>query len=240
MIYEGFATRRASSSAPWALALAALLFATPAFALELTVADADVHGMQPTAVAVRATDALGLSALQMRIAYDSSSVEIVEVAAGSILSNALIDFKADNGVCTIAFAAPDAVSADGELLILKVRRAPGSTGGSALRPENAQAWGDPGGKPLAISVRPGHVSAIGGHREPGWTDIWIYLLAFAVGVVTGGGGVFARQGRRGASLLSAGAAPAKDGAGPHFCNQCGAPLAGGNFCANCGARIARG
>jgi hypothetical protein len=237
------AARRASTPTPWALAIAALLFAAPAFALELTVGDADVQGAQPTSVAVRATDARGLSALQMRIAYDSSAVEIVEVAAGSVLSNALIDFKVDKGICTIAFAAPDAVSVDGDLLILKlkVRRAPGSTGGSALRPENAQAWGDPGGKALAVSVHPGQVAALGAPGGPGWTDVWKYLLAFAVGAVTAGGGVFAWRGRSGASPAPGAVSPAKAGAGPHFCSQCGAPLAAdGNFCANCGAKIARG
>jgi hypothetical protein len=233
-----------------AVALAAALATGAAQALELNVADVEIAPDQTVAIPVRAIDAKGLAALQMQLTFDGEALEVTEVSAGPALPNALVDFKPTKGFCTVAFASSDPVAADGDLLIVKMRRKAGANGGSIVLPENVRAWSGDGDQAIQVSAHPGHVAPL--PQSPsveGRSFDWRYLagaLAAIVVVAVGAALMLARRGRAKASARPAlektapAQSPPKPGAGPHFCAACGAPLTeDANYCPNCGVKIAR-
>lgn len=231
-----------------AVALAAALATGAAQALELNVADVEIASGETVSIPVRAIDAKGLAALQMQLTFDGDALEVTEVSAGPALPNALVDFKPSNGSCTVAFASSDPVAADGDLLIVKMRRKVGANGGSTVAPEDVRAWGGAGDQPIQVSAHSGHVAPQSPSAEGRSID-WRYLAgALAAIVVVAVGAVFmlARRGRANASARPAleksalAQSPPKPGAAPHFCTACGAPLTeDANYCPNCGMKIAR-
>ena len=233
-----------------AFALAASLSFDVAQALELDVADVEIAADQPVAIPVRAIDAKGLAALQMQLTFDGEALEVTEVSAGPALPNALVDFKPNKGSCTIAFASSDPVAADGDLLIVKMRRKAGANGGSTVVAEDVRAWGGAGDQLIQVSAHSGHVAPLSQSPSAEGRSIdWRYLAgALAAIVVVAVGTVFmlARRGRANASARPAleksalAQSPPKPGAAPHFCTACGAPLTeDANYCPNCGMKIAR-
>lgn len=139
---------------------AALSYIARAEALDISVPDSEVGSGKTITIPVRAQDARGLSALQMDVAFDGNAIELQGVSAGPILTNALVDFKVSDGTCVIAFATAQAVTADGDLLLLRIGRRAGSTQSSALTPKNVRAWSDDGGRPMKVSVRPGNIAPL--------------------------------------------------------------------------------
>lgn len=222
---------------PWSLASAE--------ALEISVADAKIPRGGSVSIPIRAADAKGLSALQMRLVFEGAAFEVVQVAAGPTLANALVDFQAAEGACTIAFAATEPVAKDGDLLVVEMRRRPGAEAGSTLAPQDVRAWGGEGGQAMDVSVKPGRIAEIAAAAMPSCID-WRYLVggvaAFVVALVAAAATWLRRRGgsaARSAAIRDRPEPPAS-GSGPHFCIACGSPLPeGARFCPNCGLRIAR-
>jgi len=228
---------RAASFRLWQAALfATLCLVAQAHALDISIPDREIDSGKSIEIPVHATDALGLSALQMSVAFDGKAVELQGVTAGPILTNALVDFKVSDGICTIAFATTEAVKADGDLLLLKIRGSASVNRGSVLAPENVRAWSGDGGQPMKVSLRPGHLSPRASKRLLDWR----YLAVPAAAIV--GALALAWQARRKKgpptpAIAPAGLVPPRN-AGPHFCSACGASLSpGDNFCSNCGIKI---
>jgi hypothetical protein len=232
------------------VALAASLATGAAQALELNVADVEIASGETVSIPVRAIDAKGLAALQMQLTFDGETLEVTEVSAGPALPNALVDFKPSNGSCTVAFASSDPVAADGDLLIVKMRRKAGASGGSTVVADNVRAWGGDGNQLIQVSAHPGHVAPLSQSPSVEGRSIdWRYLagaLATVVVLAVGAVLMLARRGRVKASARPAlektapAQSPPKPGAAPHFCTACGAPLTeDANYCPNCGVKIAR-
>jgi hypothetical protein len=176
----------------------------------------------------------------MSVAFDGAAIEVQGVSAGPILTNALVDFKASDGACTIAFATTQAVTADGDLLLLKLRRREGATQGSALTPENVRAWSGDGGQPMKVTVRAGNIAPLASGRSLDWRRLVALAAAVVAALVVAALGVVWRTRGKKAAPTPAPAPSIPPGAGPHFCSACGAPLSlGDNFCSNCGVKIAR-
>ena len=219
---------------------------TAARALEIGVADVKIPQGEVVAVPIRASDAKGLSALQMRLGFEGEAFEVVEVAAGPTLANALVDFQVAKGSCTIAFAASEPVAKDGDLFIVKMRRRAGADGGATVVPEDVRAWGGDGGQSLPVSVKPGRIAGISPPAAASSCVDWRYVGggAAALAALSVGAAALALR-RRGRSKTTTAAnlepsEPATSGPGPHFCIACGSPLPeGARFCPNCGVRIAR-
>lgn len=226
-----------------ALILTASLWLDTAKALEISVANVQIPAGQAVSVPIRASGAKGVSALQMRLMFEGEAFEVVDVSSGPILANALVDFKPTKGFCTIAFAASEPVAEDGDLLIVKIRRKPGSDAGSIVLPQNARAWAGEGGQSVHVSVKPGQIAEISRFSSMLSHLDWRYFVGgvSALAVLAAGVAALLLRRRR-ASAIEAPSSlrqPAPSGPGPHFCIACGASLAqGSKFCPNCGVPIA--
>lgn len=228
------------------LALALPWWLATAEALEIRVADVEIPRGATVSVPIRATDAEGLSALQMRLVFDAAAFEVVQVTAGPTLTNALIDFHAVEGACTIAFAATEPVARDGDVLVVEMRRRSGAEAGSTLAPQDVRAWAGEGGRTMAVSAKPGRIAEIGATAAtPSCLDrryLFGGMAALVVGLIAAAAGWLRRRGGSAAmpTTVRDRAEPPVSGSGPHFCVACGSPLPeGARFCPNCGTEILR-
>lgn len=253
------------SNVRWTTAIAALAVAlsfSPARSLELTVADAAIGPNETVSIPIRATEAKGLGALDMRFVFDGDAFEVTDVSGGSVLSNALVDFKANKYNCVIAFASSDPVDRDGDLLIVKMRRRPGAAAGTIMLPEAVRAWTGAGGQPIRVSLRPGHVAPLPQSIGFDWRLAAGAIAALLVASFVAGG-VLAARTRGAPSSQPKAPPPIPHAATPHafeppeprlqqasapepdhrpkFCAQCGVALApSANFCPGCGTQISHG
>ena len=237
---------RAEVLLPALVVFGALMLSGLAQAVELALPDTAVAAGETAAVPVTISSGNGLAALQMRLEFDGDVIEVVDVVPGPALANALVDFSpgkgpgkgSGKGSCAIAFAATDPVTADGELLTLKVRRIGGANGASALRPDSVRAWNGADGRAMDVSVRAGRIAAL----NASWAD-WRHVAAAMIGMilVVGVAVIYARRRAPQAVTMAAAVRPTpKPGpvSSPNFCAICGTPLPqGANYCPNCGTKI---
>lgn len=228
-----------------------------ASAIELSIPDVEIRAGATINIPVRVADAKGLSALQMRLVFEASEFDLIEVVAGPILPNALVDFKMTKGIAAIAFASSDQVAADGELLILKMRRREGALGGSVILPTNTFAWGGDASAPMQVVAKRGAiapltwVNALRSALDARWLAAGSAALMAILGAV---GLLYARRKAKSrqveAASVPSGLAqatpaespfrpPTPDASEAKVLNR-GAPPASGSphFCSECGAPLA--
>ena len=224
--------------------IGAALAVAPAAALELSMPDVVVPAGETVTEPIRAKDARGLAALQMRVKFDGKAFATGRVQSGPILANALVDSKCGEGECVIAFASPQAVAGDGDLLVIEFSRKEGATGGSALTFADAKAWSEDS-KSVTVAVRAGTIAALAPAAAPAappatLSDGRWFVIALASLIVAALALLVALWRGRAAPAAAPPSAQPLPGAGPHFCAACGARLAPGeNFCASCGVKTPR-
>jgi len=229
---------RAGALLPTFLVLGALMLSGSAQAVELAIPDLALAAGQIAAVPITISSGNGLAALQMRLEFDGDAIEVVDVVPGPALANALVDFSLGKGSCAIALAATDPVTADGELLTLKVRRIGGANGASALRPDSVRAWNGADGRAMDISIRAGRIAAL----NAAWAD-WRDVAAAMIGMVlvVGVAVLYARRRAPQTVKMAAAVRPTPrpgPASSPNFCAICGTHLPqGANYCPNCGTKI---
>ena len=131
-----------------------------AAALELSLPDVELPAGKSVQEPIKARDAQGLEALEMTVKFDGEAFVAGRVEPGPALANVLVDSKCVEGACKIAFAGPQPIGGDGDLLIIELRRKEGATGGSALGIADAKAWNGQS-EPIAVTTRPGKIAPLG-------------------------------------------------------------------------------
>ena len=197
--------------------------------LELRLPNVEAKGSEIIKSPIQVKDAGGLGAVQMDIVFDPSVVEVTAVEASDLLSNAMVEFKTDQGRCKIAFVSSEAVIGGGNLLTLSLRTHEGSGRTSGLTAQNAQAWEYGNSQAMNVSIVNGKVMLPGGEMP-----IWLWGTAFAI-VVALGGAVSVYRYRRRSPSAAINKVDIPEGA--NYCCNCGTPRKpNAGYCYNCGAK----
>lgn len=131
------------------------LFASPTSAkpVTFTAANTAAPAGSEVRIPIQIQDSPGLGAIQCDLVYDPSVLSPINVELGSQGSGLVAHNVVDRGRLRIALATSDAISSDGELLVVTGKVLGGSMTPLAL--ENGRAWGHGDAMDVPVNLLPG-------------------------------------------------------------------------------------